>query len=70
MEYGDFKSAKELASFSGIFYLSLFSSYISSLNTGNEDFLKPAVQDFNICISLCSFNYLEIMTGIFLKFLL
>lgn len=48
MEYGDSNSAKELAIFSGIFYLSLYSSYVSSLNTGNEDFLKLAVQDFNI----------------------
>ena len=70
MEYGDSNSAKELAIFSGIFYLSLYSSYVSSLNTGNEDFLKLAVQDFNIWISLCSFNYLDNMTGIFLKFLL
>ncbi|GMY33142.1 ent-kaur-16-ene synthase, chloroplastic-like [Fagus crenata] len=51
-EHGDFNSTKELAIISQTIDLSLYSSYVSSLNTGNEDFLTLAVEDFNICQSI------------------
>ncbi len=39
MEYGDFNTTKKLAIISLTIYLSLYSSYVDSLNTNNE-FLK------------------------------
>ena len=81
MEYGDFHSDKKKKNSCHKFkqlLLSLYCSYVSSSNIGNEDFLNLAVEDFNICqsiqreelkdlarcISLCSFSYHDIITGI------
>jgi hypothetical protein len=82
--YEDFRYGKELVIISLNYRFILFTLliYVSSLNIGNEDFLKLAVEDFNICqsihreelsqlarcISLSTFNYHDIVMGFFLEF--